>query len=128
MTQAELLRQVFQLFYESGIYKNDSLATHLKRLLYAHSKGWLYASVENDVVILAAMLYRIKEFNDKVFEVMPIKEEGTILFIPILVSKATDKFLANKLLKRYLKDKQIDEIVFQDIDDRIRHFYRFKKE
>jgi hypothetical protein len=129
MTQAELIFKIYLLVAQSGIDDKTTPAEWVKKLLYLHSKGWLWATVdEKNEVEIAVALYRIPSTDDKYTEVLPEKEEGRILYVPFFVSRAKDPMKAKKMLTQYLKKHEdVDEIYFEDgSDNKMKRFTRNK--
>lgn len=129
MKQHELLLKCFKMIKDSGVCPENSITDWVKSLLYLHTKGWLYTGFENEEPVMVAAMYRIQEFNKDKINTYPDKEEGKILYIPFFTSIAKDKNMANRLFKQYLKQQDIDEIIFyeRNSDDKLKRFKRRKE-
>lgn len=129
MTQAELIFKIYLLVAQSGVCPKTQPAEWVKILLYLHSKGWLWAIVdEKHNVEMAAGMYRVPSVDEAYTNQMPEKEEGRILYIPFFVSRSNDPMKAKQILTKYLKTHEdIDEIFFEDgNDNKLRRFKRNK--
>ncbi len=131
MTQSQLLVQCMMLIVRNKVCPETKPHEWVKHLLYLHGRGFLYAAFEEpEKVALVAAMYRIPEFDEKKIDVFPEKEEGDILYVPFFASKANDKFLANRLLKSYVKKHAIKEIIFYEDRDneKLKRYKRIKEE
>ena len=128
MKQSEALRQILMMVLKSGIRPEMTPKEWLGIIFYCHKKGWLYGKYEDEKVKVAAVAYRIKDFNEKEYQeaktfILPEKEEGRILFVPFIVSKDKDVFKIKKSTTQFLKlNPDITEIVFEDRNNRIKRF------
>lgn len=83
----------------------------LKIIIYMDEKGWIHPIFDNKKIVGMWGGWRIKEFTDKVFDSLPLKEEGMILYIPFACSESKDRFC---FLKEARKLNGINEIIFNE--------------
>ena len=122
---SELLRQVMEMVMKAGLRPSMKPSDWLAVLIYLSKKGWLKVFEKDGNVTVATAAYRIKEFNKDMVDNLPKKEEGNILFVPFFLSREQDRMTVPKIIKAYLdENKDIEEIIFEDKNDRIRRFGR----
>lgn len=78
---------------------------------YMEDKGWIHYLVEDDEIVGMWGGWRISKWSSKVFDALPIQEEGDILYIPFACSEARDRFI---FLKELRKLKDVKEIIFNE--------------
>lgn len=83
----------------------------LQIIIYMQDKGWIHYLIENDRVVGMWGGWRISKWSSKVFDALPIHEEGNILYIPFACSESKDRFI---FLKELRKLKGIKEIIFNE--------------
>lgn len=103
MSKIEVLKEAYKLVVESSIFPEKDKEYFAKLLLYADKKGWLWLGREKGAVKAVGIGYRVKDDKEETLDQIPEKSEGDIFFVPLLVSKAENKYLALKLLKTALK-------------------------
>ena len=126
MTQVELLKKCLLLLVSKGACPETKPTKWVEVLWYMHNKGWLFAHTNNDEVDVVVGAYRIKEFDEKQVDTLPINEEGEILFVPFLASKSDDVFMVRKMLNAYMEEYPIKEIIFYERNDD-KNLKRFKR-
>lgn len=105
--EISLFLQVYKLVLSSGVASQNSSEEWLKTLIYMHLKGWLFFHKEEGQLVSVVGAYRVKEYDKKLIDKMPDKEEGDILFVVFAASKADDKQVLVKMLRKY-KEKNPD--------------------
>lgn len=88
-----------------------SLEEWLRIIIYMDEKGWIYPIFDNKKIVGMWGGWRIKKFTDKVFDQLPLNEEGRILYIPFACSESKDRFC---FLKEARKLRGINEIIFNE--------------
>lgn len=109
MNKLQLLLKCTGMVLKSGVCPETPVADWPKLIMFAHSKGYLYVSKDTESFVCA---YRIPEFTDNVVKEMPEKESGDILFIAWAASNSTKKTSLLRMLRSYLKENQIKEIIY----------------
>ena len=126
--QIDLLFKCMKMILESNVLKDVTPSEWVRRLMYFHTKGWLYCSFNGDEVETVGAIYRVPEFNENDL-VYPEEEKGHIGYIPFFVSKAKSIFKARKLLKAYTdKTPEVTEIVYYKRNKDLRRFKIHNKE
>lgn len=93
----------------SGVCPDTPRSKFIKQLLWAHSKGYLYTTANEDAYVLA---YRIKEWDEKWGNEMPESEDGDILYCAMAVSVSKSKLGLLKMLRAYCKENDIKELIY----------------
>lgn len=126
MISIETIFQSLDIIVTSRIWKDKPPSHTLKILLYMNAKGWLYAPEENDKVQAVIGAYRIPDVTDEAIGRLPEKESGIILYIPFVinVSKADNTYkVVRNAMRKYLKENaDINEIVLEGKDDKLRRY------
>lgn len=122
----DLILQSLDIICDSRIWKDKKPSYILKILLYMHNKGWLYTPMIEGKVQAVIGAYRIPEVTEEVLSRIPTEENGTILYIPFVVSigKEDNIFrVVRAATKEYLdNNKDITEIVLEGKDDKLRRY------
>lgn len=130
MTQAKLIFKIYLLINKSGVCPNTKPQEWIRKLLYLHSKGWLWFVLDdNKNIEMVAAMYRVPSLDDSYTNVFPEKEEGKILYIPFFVSVSKDPLKAKKTLTKYMdRHIDIDELAFfeRNSDTNLKRFRRNK--
>ncbi len=95
----------------------------LRILLYVHGRGWLYTPVVDGQVTAVICAYRIKEGDS--LTAMPVKEEGTTLYVPFALSLVGNNLfkIIRETLNLYIKDNpDIEELVLEDKNNKIKRY------
>ena len=112
MKQIELLTQVMSLIINSGVCPETKPAEWAKLIMWAHTRGFLYVTIEKDQVKTVACAYRIPYWHKNFTEEMPEKDYGSILYIAWCVSKSDSMLELLKMLRSYLSTNHITEIIY----------------
>jgi len=109
------LFNIYGILLKSGVCPETKKGEWLKTISEMHVRGMLYYGNEDGQVKVVVGAWKIKEFNEKVIDMIPEKEEGNILYVSFMASMAQDKTLPRKLLNNYLQNHQeVDEVVFYE--------------
>jgi hypothetical protein len=112
--------EAYALIKPSGVINWLSDAQLVRVLLYCESKNWLFYRYENDKMVFVACAYHIPKFDNDTCNVIPAESVGTILYIPFVVSIASDKTLPRKVMAEFLeKNPHTEQIVFHKDDSGI---------
>lgn len=88
----------------------------LQILLYMQEKGWVHYMMEDDNIVGMWGGWRVKKYNKKVLMALPVEEEGRVLYIPFACSEAKNRFIFLRELRMYLKDNDINRVVFNEFN------------
>lgn len=115
LNKQTMIMAMIQLILGSKVRNQLTPKDWVKVLLIAESRGMLYYGFDNDKLSKIAIAYRVPEITENVDEIIPQKEEGTILWVAVFVSLSQDKDWIKKegadFFNRY---KDISEIAYED--------------
>jgi len=105
--------QAYALVRESKILQHLGNSELIKALLYCDVKGYLHYSYDGKKIIFVACAYMIPKFEEETCHVIPLKSEGTVLYIAWVTSIAKDATVPRKILSDYLREHpEAVQIVF----------------
>lgn len=122
----ENILQALDIICESRLWKDNPPSYTFRILMYMNSKNWLYTPTKDGKVKAVIGAYRIPEVTDEILNRLPVTEDGTILYVPFVVSlnKNDDIFeVVRETTRKYLKDNSdITEIVLEGKDNKFRRY------
>lgn len=95
------LIQAYELLVKERPYPDRDYKYYAKLILFTHDRGYLYFGKEEGKVKAVAIAYRVKDLENN--KEIPEEDDGDILFVPMLVSKARNKRIPLKMLRVALK-------------------------
>lgn len=123
MNPNEIICQVLDIAIETKLWPNKKPSDILKIIMYVYGKGWLYTPSVNGKVTAVICAYRIKEGDS--LSKMPLKEEGTILYVPFAIS-LTDQNLFKVIrqsINLYVSENpDITELILEDKNNQIKRY------
>lgn len=127
MEQYETLLQTLDIFIANKHWPELKPSEIFKIIMYVHSKGFLYTPMVDGKIQCVICAYRIPEVNDITIMKLPLKEEGTILYVPFFISfnKEENLFkIVRESLSLYLENNpDITELVVEDKNKKIKKYY-----
>jgi hypothetical protein len=122
----EIILKALDIICASRIWQDKPPSHTLRVLLYMQNKGWLYVPSISGEIQAVIGAYRIPDVNEETLSRLPVKEEGTILYVPFVVS-TTEEYNMYKVvresMKQYLiQNPDITEIVLEGKDDKLRRY------
>jgi len=104
-----MLGHVMMLVIQSGVCPETDKRMWPKIILDAHRKGYLYTNQDMTTAVLA---YRVPKWEPHWQDEMPLIESGDILVIGWAVSRNHNRLGLLKMLRSYLKENEVREIVY----------------
>ena len=127
LDQFKLLMQATKIVMDSGVCPESAriFSDWFRMIMFCHERGYLYLGYKEGKVDLVAIAYRVNEVTDETGDEFPDKEEGNILYVPIVASKSDDKLKLTRLLRFYLKDNpEVTEIAYHYRNsEKLKRFY-----
>lgn len=113
--------KVVEFVLRSNVCPGTSKTDWMNTLISMHINKWLYVVRKNGKIVVVIGAYRVKEFNEESAEILPVKEEGHILYVPFVISMANDTFMLKRMLDDHLtKNPEIKELVFYERDSDVK--------
>lgn len=106
-----MINDAWRLINTFNLCPQMSKEKWLQIALYMQDKGWIHYLVEDNEIVGMWGGWRIPKWSSKVFDALPMQEEGEILYIPFACSTSKDRFI---FLKELRKLKGIKEIIFNE--------------
>lgn len=114
------IMQAFALVKEAEILKHLSDKELIKILVFCDTRGFLQYRYVGKLMIAVACTYMIPKFDESTCHIIPLKDEGNILYVPWVVNVAEDKTLLRKLISEFFKARtDIKQIIFYKDDSKV---------
>lgn len=109
MRQIDLLVKCLKMIKDKKVSPDTNMEDWVRILLFAHTRGYLYTTSDASAFVIA---YRIPEWKEEYGNVMPAQEGGDVLYVSMAVSESENMLVLLKMLKQYLKENKITQVVF----------------
>ena len=126
-----MLLEAYNIIVKSGMFPNTNLRAWIQNVLWLDKAGYLWVALEDNHVTVVAVAYKVKEVPKEFPDRYPAKEEGSILYIPFMISISEDNYKPKKLLSQYLEiNPDVTEIAYHDlrVDEQLKRYKRKAKE
>jgi hypothetical protein len=126
MNPIRLILQSLDLIIEDKLWPDKKPSEIFNILMFVHQKGWLYTPTVDGKITAVMCGYRIPDVTDENLVKLPLKEEGSILYIPFVISmdKSENLFhIVRASCSIYLEQHpEVTELVLEDKNNKIKRY------
>lgn len=109
MKQIDTLTKCMMMIMKSGVAPETPKSKWPHIILYSHTRGYLWTNKDQSIFVC---IYRIPLWEEKWKHTIPNVESGDIAFVNFCVSESDNKYSLLKMLKDYIADTGVEEIIY----------------